>query len=539
MSELPQQLISQPSEPLFDRDAGLLMHVSALPSGYGIGDFGPECIRWLDLLQSAGQTLWQVLPLGPTGFGDSPYQSSSTYALNRILLSPEQLHADGLISERDLEAARIDPSSEVDYQLVYQKKKPVIQAAVDHFLGLPEDAPARRRYAEFVEKESWWLQDYALYSVIKGQQGERAWTDWPEALRDRRPEALAGIEADFGRDLESVYCVQFLLCEQWRRVLNEAHKRGIRIVGDIPIFVAHDSADVWANRELFLLEPDGSTTVQAGVPPDYFSETGQLWGNPIYNWDYCVETGFDWWLKRIGKMLELADIIRVDHFRGFVGCWAVPGKDTTAMNGEWWDVPGRKFFEALHRRLAGQTLPIIAEDLGVITPDVTALRDDFGLPGIRILQFAFGTDPMKHTFEPGAYINNCVAYSGTHDNDTVMGWFNSTANKGSTRDEATIRQERENARNYFETDGSEIHLDFIRALFSSEAGAVILPTQDLLGLGSEARFNIPGTAAGNWKWRLPDYSTLVPAIERLTQLSDDYLRGRFVDAPHARLSNLG
>jgi 4-alpha-glucanotransferase len=518
------------SQTLFNKDCGLLLHPSSLPNRFGIGDFGPSSIAWLESLAASGQNLWQILPLNPAGYGDSPYQGLSAFAANPVFMSPEDLHARGLIEENELRALELPCRDRVDYAEVYSNKLELATRAARRFFTLESSDPLRRKYADFIREEADWLNCFALFNALKARFDGVAWTDWPEAFRDRDPGALAEMTEELKSDIDRVRFEQFILREQWSAVRARAGQLGIRIVGDLPIFVAHDSADVWCTRELFRLNADGSPSVVAGVPPDYFSATGQLWGNPLYNWDRHRSDHFAWWRARLKKILSWVDVVRIDHFRGFEACWEVPGGAETAAEGQWISAPGREVFEAFVEDY-GMPLPVIAEDLGVITPEVEQLRDDFNLPGLRILQFAFGTDPMSHTFLPETYVRNCVAYSGTHDNDTVVGWFTSEAGEGSTRSAEEIEEEQKVTLEYFGSDGSEIHWDFTRSLYRSEAGASILPVQDLLGLGSEARMNTPGVASGSWAWRLKDTDALESALSRLFELTRETGRGLTSTAP--------
>ncbi|HAV13099.1 MAG TPA: 4-alpha-glucanotransferase [Opitutae bacterium] len=509
---------------LFNKDCGLLMHPSSLPNRFGIGDFGPSATQWLELLASSGQSLWQILPLNPAGYGDSPYQGLSAFAANPVYLSPEALHAIDLISDYELRVLEIEPNDQVDFTSVYECKAEMVVWAAQRFFEWDTAHPLREKFNRFVHDEGEWLEDFAIYSALKQHHGMRAWTEWPKEFRDRDAVALRHFSVEYAKDINRVRFEQFFLAEQWATVRETAQRFNIRIVGDLPIFVAHDSADVWCQPNLFRLNSDGSPTVVAGVPPDYFSETGQLWGNPLYAWEVHRADGFAWWRKRLRKILDWVDVVRIDHFRGFDACWEIPGDAETAIDGHWIDAPGREVFEKFVEDF-GLPLPVIAEDLGVITPEVVALRDDFHLPGIRIEQFAFGSDEMKSTFLPETYGPDCVAYTGTHDNDTVVGWFNSSAGGSTTRSQQEVDAERAETLAYFGTDGSEIHQDFINRLYQSEAGATIVPVQDLLGLGSEARMNTPGVASGSWRWRLTRFDALVTAFEALAVLTKHCQRG--------------
>jgi len=510
---------------LFRDDAGVLLHPSSLPTDYGIGDFGPAAMEWLERLAEAGQSLWQVLPLGPTGYADSPYQALSAFAANPLFLSPDRLVEDGLLRRSDAEEARLPRGDRVPYAEAADNKARLARRALENFRELPGDVPMARAYARFRERESRWLEPFALYYALKTRFGGRAWAAWPAEFRDRHPEALERAREELAESVDEARVTQFLLDWQWQAVRDRATELGVRIVGDLPIFVAHDSADVWADRRLFRLREDGAPEVVAGVPPDYFSESGQLWGNPLYAWPEHERDRFIWWRRRMDRALGWMDVVRIDHFRGFVACWEVPGDAATAIDGRWVDSPGDALLRELSQDL-GHPLPIIAEDLGKITEDVIALRDRFGLPGLRILQFAFGDDPMASTFAPPGYCRNCVAYSGTHDNDTVQGWFNAAPGTDDTRGPAAIARERAAAMEYFGTGGENIHWDFARVLYGSSAGAVLLPLQDVLGLGSESRMNVPGRPSGSWQWRLPSFDRLDGPWQALGALARETARGR-------------
>ncbi len=507
-----------PSDILFDRDAGVLLHPTSLPGSYGIGDLGPDCLHWVNMLSKAGQSLWQILPISPAGFGESPYQSSSSFAINPLLLSPEDIFEKNLIHHIELAWLRLPALRTIDYPVVRERKAWLASILAERFAALSKTHPLRQQYEEFAAREASWLDDFVLFMALKGKFGGRSWIEWPNDLRQRNPDSLASARSVLAGDIWRESVVQFFLHRQWETVLTTTRNQGIRIVGDLPIFVAHDSADVWCNQRLFQLDETGRPTKVAGVPPDYFSQDGQLWGNPLYDWPQHEAEGFSWWLQRLRKLLDMVDIVRIDHFRGFVACWEIPASASTAIEGSWNSAPGTAFFETAER-VFGRPLPFIAEDLGVITPEVIELRDRFGLPGMRIMQFAFGNDPMKHTFVPEAFIPNCAAYTGTHDNDTVVGWFNSQAGEGSSRTAEEITREREAALLYFGGDGSNIHWQFIEHLYRSNAGAAIVPAQDLLGLGSEARMNTPGTASGSWRWRLGGFSQIEDALMHAGKLA--------------------
>jgi 4-alpha-glucanotransferase len=498
------------------RAAGILLHPTSLPGRNGIGELGTEATALLDFLRETGQALWQVLPLGPTGYGDSPYQCFSAFAGNPLLVSLDRLCEEDLVAASDLEKRPDFPEREVDFGPVIEFKRPLLAKAFAAFEKKAQ--PLRREALEaFTNEQAAWLHDFALFMALKRANGGAAWSTWDRALVNRDEEALARTRRELGREVREVAFEQWLFFEQWADVQRQAHERGIRIMGDIPIFVAQDSADVWAHPEIFHLAADGRPSLQAGVPPDYFSATGQLWGNPLYRWDALARTGYGWWIDRFRAVLTLVDTVRLDHFRGFEACWEVPGDAETAVAGRWVKGPGAAFFEALQAALG--RLPIVAEDLGVITPAVEALRDGYGFPGMAILQFAFGTDAQANGFLPHNYPKNKVVYTGTHDNDTVAGWW--TAGVGeSTRTAAEVEKEHERALAYCGGDGTAIHWDFIRTLFVSVADTAIVPLQDVLGAGGRARMNLPGRAGGNWRWRF-SASDLTPGIRaRLRALTE-------------------
>jgi 4-alpha-glucanotransferase len=507
----------------FPRSSGILLHPTSLPGPFGIGDLGPAAYAFADFLEAAGQSLWQVLPLGPTGYGDSPYACYSAFAGNTLLISPDELVREGLLMKDAVAAVQSfndDSDERVDFEVVHQYKDSVLRLAFDSFkqTANPELGNA---FAEFCHQHAAWLNDYALFRALKDAHGGKAWNEWEPELARRDAGALAVVREKLSEEIQAQQFYQFLFFRQWFALKADCNRRGIELVGDIPIFVAHDSADVWTNPEQFKLNADGSPIVVAGVPPDYFSATGQLWGNPLYNWDRMIADGFRWWIERVRATLGMFDIARIDHFRGFAACWEIPGGDKTAERGRWVEAPGRELFTAIRDAL-GQ-LPIIAEDLGVITPDVESLRDDFGLPGMRILQFGFSSD-TKNIDLPHNYHRNVVVYTGTHDNDTAVGWFTSVAGAGSTRDAEQIEREREFCLKYLDTDGEEINWDFVRAVLASVANTAIVPLQDVLGLGTAARMNLPNSTEGNWSWRLKTETLTDEVAERLKALTELYGR---------------
>lgn len=506
----------------FPRASGILLHPTSLPGQFGIGDFGPQAYAFADFLRSSGQSLWQVLPLGPTGYGDSPYACYSAFAGNPLLISPEQLATEGLLSRSELQTARLPSPDSVDFAQAHALKDSVLRKAYEQYKRTT-DTRLRSAFETFAQEHADWLEDYSLFRALKNAHDGTAWHQWEPALVRRTPAALARSRDQLRDEVEAEMFYQFLFFRQWFALKDYCNEHGIQVVGDLPIFVAHDSADVWTNPEEFKLDKNGTPLVVAGVPPDYFSTTGQLWGNPLYNWDRMLEEGFRWWIERVRATLKVVDIVRVDHFRGFAACWEIPGGDLTAERGEWVSAPGRQLFTAIRKALGD--LPIIAEDLGVITPDVVALRDDFGFPGMRILQFGFGSD-TKNIDLPHNYIRNVVAYTGTHDNDTTVGWFQSVAGEGSTRTAKQIERERKFCLNYLKSDGKEIHWDFIRTVLASVANTAIVPLQDVLGLGTAARMNLPNSTQGNWVWRYKAGALTEKIESRLKDLTDCYGRDK-------------
>ncbi len=504
----------------FPRTSGILLHPTSLPGRFGVGDLGDAAYSFVDFLTASGQTLWQVLPLGPTGYGDSPYQCFSAFAGNHLLISPERLVAEGLLADEDFAAAPRFSVKRVEFGRVIEYKTALLRRAFENFRRTTRTG-LRGEFETFKQHASAWLDDYALYRALKSERGEVAWHEWEEPLVKREPSALDAARERLREEVEAEKFYQYLFFKQWSQLRAYCRERRISIVGDIPIFVAHDSADVWTQPEQFKLDETGKPLVVAGVPPDYFSATGQLWGNPIYDWQRQRSEGFRWWIERVRGTLQTVDILRIDHFRGFAACWEIPAGDTTAERGRWVSAPGHELFTAIHDALG--VLPIIAEDLGVITPDVEALRDHFGFPGMRILQFAFGGD-TRNIDLPHNYHRNVVVYTGTHDNDTAVGWFNSEAGGGSTRTVEQIERERDFATSYLNTDGREIHWDFIRAALASVANTAIIPMQDLLGLGTQARMNLPASTEGNWQWRFPADALTAPLAARLRALTELYGR---------------
>jgi len=503
------------------RSSGILLHPTSLPGPFGIGSLGDEALQFIDFLAQTGQKAWQVLPLGPTGYGDSPYQCFSAFAGNPLLISLHRLLSEGWLAESDLIDAPAFPDAFVDYGEVIRYKLALLGRSFEIF-DQKASADERDAFDAFCAAHRRWLDDYALFMAVKDLHGGVAWTRWDPEMASRQPAAVQRLERRLAREIRSFKYVQYQFFSQWNAIKAYCHDRDIRIIGDVPIFVAHDSADVWSRRELFDLEPDGTPRIVAGVPPDYFSATGQLWGNPIYHWDAIAQSGFRWWVDRLRAALSLVDVVRLDHFRGFEAYWEVPGRAATAADGRWVKGPGAALFDRLREELCD--LPIIAENLGVITAPVEDLRNRYGFPGMAILQFAFGTDPQAPDFKPHNYPRNLVVYTGTHDNDTIAGWWNSEEAGDSTRSLEDVKKEKDFARKYLATDGCDIHWVFIRAVLSSVAQLAVIPLQDVLGLGSEARMNTPSKPIGNWRWRY-DPAELTPEVrERLREMTSIYDR---------------
>jgi 4-alpha-glucanotransferase len=494
------------------RTSGLLLHVTSLPGPFGIGDLGPAAHGFVDWLADAGQTLWQTLPLVPVGHGDSPYSSPSTFAGSPLLISPERLADDGLLDAADLDDAPAFPSDRVDFEAVRAWKHALIETA--HGRLAEGAAPGIRAELDaFAHVHAAWLDDYALFAALKQKHGGTSWTDWPDALARRQPEALDAARERLADAVDRVRFEQLLFWRQWAALRLHARQRGVRLFGDLPIYVAHDSADVWANQSLFDLDEAGQPVAVAGVPPDYFSPTGQRWGNPLYRWEKMAEDDYAWWTRRLRHTLSLVDLVRIDHFRAFEAYWRVPADEPTAINGSWVEGPGEAPFRAFEAAL-GAPLPLVAEDLGLITPEVRALMERLGLPGMAVLQFAFGGGP-ENGYLPHHYRRRLVAYTGTHDNDTFRGWWADGASE----------DERAHARRYLGLDATRKAPEWaaIRALWASVADTVLVPVQDLIGLGGEARMNTPGEEAGNWAWRLAE-ALDGDTAGRLRELTDTYGR---------------
>jgi len=480
------------------RSSGILLHTTSLPGRFGIGDLGSEAYRFVDFLADTGQRLWQVLPLGPIGHGNSPYQCHSVFAGNPLLISLETLVEEGDLAPVDLKDVPLFPEHRVDFDAVIAFKMPLLKKSFEVFESKAGSAQ-HSAFESFCKEKTSWLDDYALYMALREAHGFVAWNMWEKDIRMRHPGAVKLWNKKLVREIRYHKYQQYQFFRQWAKLKKYCHDRGIRLFGDMPIYVSLDSDTVWLHPELFYLDESGRPTLVAGVPPDYFSATGQLWGNPLYCWDLMAQDGYAWWIERIKATLSLVDIVRIDHFRGFEKYWEVSGGDATARNGRWVPGPGADLFEAIKNALGD--MPIIAEDLGVITPEVDALRERLGFPGMRVLQFAFGTDPKADDYRPHNYPRNCVVYTGTHDNNTTIGWFREEVLGDTTQSREVREAEKRLALKYMGSDGKEVNWDFIRLALMSVADTAIIPLQDVLGLGAEARMNRPATASGNWAWR--------------------------------------
>lgn len=487
------------------RRCGVLLHPTSLPSRFGIGDLGPAASDFLDYLARARQTLWQVLPLAPTGYGDSPYASPSAFACNPLLIAPESLVEQGLLSREELEPLGKLPHDRVDFGQLLPLKRQVLQMAFDR-----QPPELHERIEAFRRAQASWLDDYALFAALNETHGY--WVEWAPPLRDREPAAIDQAREELQQQVDFHIFCQFLFFEQWQALRGRANALGIGVVGDIPIFVAHDSADVWAHPHLFKLDHERRPTVVAGVPPDYFSATGQLWGNPLYDWQAMADEGYAWWIARFRHLLELVDAVRVDHFRGFQAAWEVPAGAATAVDGQWVEGPGIAVFEAIDRGMGGHA-PVIAEDLGLITDEVRALLAQTGFPGMKVLQFAFGGG-TDNPYLPHNFVDpNCVVYTGTHDNDTTRGWF-----------ETASEHERAAVLRYLGNRDSDITFALMRLALASTARTAILPLQDVLGLDSEARMNVPGAVGASWAWRVQEEQLDPSCAARLAELTETYGR---------------
>jgi len=495
------------------RQAGVGLHITSLPGRHGIGEIGRAALGFVDALQRMQIGVWQFLPTGPTAYGDSPYQPLSTFAGNEMMIAVEGLLETGLLRPDEAAALEALPQDAVDYGALIPLKSALLRRAAARFERVAGSALKSAR-DDFCERhDAAWLRDYAQYRILKSRHGERPWPEWEPCWVHREPAALARLTADEGAAIDAIRTIQFLFHHQWQRFRRHANERGIRLFGDMPIYIALDSADAWANRDLLQIDRDGQPEFVAGVPPDYFSADGQLWGNPLYDWDRHAAAGYRWWIERLRASLELADLVRIDHFRGFEAYWSVPAAAETARDGEWVPGPGDGLFEAIRRELS--ELPIVAENLGVITPEVEALRERHDLPGMIVLQFAVADPDFALADVP----EDCVCYTGTHDNDTTRGWF--AGSPDDLRSPEEIERNRQAALAITGGAPETIHEELIRAAFSTRAGLAVAPMQDYLGLGSEARINTPGTSAGNWRWRLDPAAVTDPLPDRVAALVDE------------------
>jgi 4-alpha-glucanotransferase len=499
------------------RASGILLHITSLPSPFGIGDMGPEAYRFANFLAEAKQSFWQILPLNPTErvYGNSPYHSISAFAVNPLLISPELLVQDGFLATTDCEPMANEPTGRVDYNIVVPYKVKLFNITYDRFAK----AQAHNEYKRFCSENSSWLEDFALFVALKAHFNGKAWSEWPPEVRDRQPEALQASKKELHEAIERQKFLQYLFLRQWLTFKEYCNAKGIQIIGDIPIYVDYDSVDVWSHPAIFKLDEDKRPSAVAGVPPDYFSSTGQLWGNPVYQWDTLKERGYDWWIQRMEHTLNLFDVVRIDHFRGLVAYWEIPRGEQTAIHGQWVEAPVYDFFETLRAHFP--SLPVIAEDLGLITPDVREVMHHFGLPGMKVLLFAFGEDDPMHPYLPHTYEENAVVYTGTHDNNTVRGWF----------ERETKPEDKKRLFRYLghKTSAQAAPWELIRLAMESRAYLALIPMQDILGLGEEARMNRPATGDGNWEWQLvPDQ--IKPSVGgRLRETTEIY--GRAPDQP--------
>lgn len=503
------------------RTCGILLHPTSLPSQFGIGDFGDEALRFADQLHACGQGVWQMLPLGAPGTGNSPYQALSAFAGNPLLISPELLVRERYLNDGAVADAPEFPADSVDYDAVREWKVPLLTSAYGNF-SRKASGEQKRAFKKFCSEHKAWLEDYALFSALRNEHGsDRSWTSWDKDLVHRKPDALQDARQRLKSDIDCQKFQQFQFYRQWDALRKHCAERRVLIMGDIPIYVSHESADVWGHPEQFCLDENGQPTEVSGVPPDYFSETGQLWGNPIYRWTEMEASRFQWWIERLRGTFRLFDLVRLDHFRGFEAYWAVPAGEKTAMNGRWIKAPGAHLFRRA-KKVFGE-LQVVAENLGDITPEVEQLRHEFNFPGMAVLQFGFGSDPQASTFQPHNFEREVFAYTGTHDNDTIMGWWNSEGGD-STRSAEAVRQEKAVAQRYLGPCHEEINWKLMRVLLASIARAAIVPMQDVLGLGSESRMNMPGKGDGNWAWRMKPGAFTEELQDRLRDLAEIYER---------------
>jgi len=494
------------------KGSGVLLHISCLPSAFGIGDMGPGAYKFADFLAKSKQSFWQILPLNPTNLinGNSPYSSVSAFALNTLLISPAFMAEDGLLIEEDIKTIPKFSPSRVDYDAVVNYKIKLFDKAYKRFKQInKKSAECKAQYKAFCTQHTYWLEDFAMFIAFKDHFNGKIWSEWPQAIRDRNKQAIKKLKDNLKEQIEKEKFLQCVFFKQWHRLKNYCDKKGIRIIGDIPIYVTYDSVDVWTNPSIFKLGQDKKPIYIAGVPPDYFSKTGQLWGNPVFNWDVLQKQAYAWWMKRIEHNLKLFDGVRIDHFRGFIDYWQVASGEKTAINGAWKKAPAKDFFTTLLKHFPD--LPIMAEDLGIITDEVREVMHYFGFPGMKVLLFAFSEDLSKHPYLPHNYIPNCVAYTGTHDNNTIRGWFEKEISK----------EDRQRLFKYLgrEVTVDELNWELITLLMESVANMVIIPMPDLLNLGEEGRMNLPGTANNNWQWRVLSKQLNLSISEQLLNIT--------------------
>lgn len=493
------------------RGSGILLHITSLPSPYGIGDLGNGAYRFVDFLSETEQSYWQILPLTPTdlGYGNSPYGSISAFAGNPLLISPELMERDGLLTDKEISSTQDFPTGYVNYKAVSNYKRKLLSLAYKRYKETKNDG----EYKDFCLENSYWLEDYALFIALRAYFRNQLWCNWPLEIRDRQPTALQSLKKELCNEIEIEKFIQYLFFRQWSELRRYCNDKGIQVIGDIPIYLSYDSADLWSNSEIFKLDKEKRPYVVSGVPPDYFSKTGQLWGNPVYRWEALKERGYDWWVNRLSYNLKLFDLVRIDHFRGLIACWEIEAGEKTAINGRWVKTPARDFFDRITEKIS--YLRIIAEDLGFITEDVREVIDRYGFLGMKVLLFAFGQDLPLGPYIPHNVVRDCVFYTGTHDNNTIKGWFEREARQ----------DEKKRLFHYIGRDVSvqELHWELIRLTMMSVADIVIFPMQDILGLGEEARMNRPGISNGNWQWRLA-FEITSPLKRKLKEMTEIYGR---------------
>ena len=501
----------------FPRESGVLLHITSLPGPYGLGDIGPEAFNFVDVLHEMGQSLWQILPLGDTGSSICPYITISAFANNPLLISLDGLIDEGYLHKDDLKKIQSYPSDRVDYQKVYDDRYKILDTACTNFIK-SSSAETQQRFDAFCKENEYWLSEYILFQTLKKLNNDQHWITW----QPRHDPAGEDIIKENSIFIQKLMIQQFLFIEQWQKLKTYANEKGIRFVGDIPIYVSHDSVDVWANTELFKLDDHGKMKSQSGCPPDFFNAKGQVWGHPIYNWAAHEKSNYQWWIDRLRYLFNLVDIVRIDHFNGFAKYWEIPVEQNNDSIGKWVKGPGEKLLLTVKKSIGSK--PIIAEDLGEATKDAKIIRDRFAIPGMKILQMSFGKEEQSNSLIPELNQKNIVVYTGTHDNDTSIGWLHTKPGKGNTQTAAEITLERKHALKFLGTDGSEINWDFISLAMNSKANTVIIPLQDILGLGTNARMNIPGTVGNNWEWRFKKNKLTSNIIERMRTLTEESKR---------------